>query len=172
MHANAKTHPAVLGQVGVVFPIFFLNFDRAADGLDRARELGKHAVAGLANSASTLSPALPNTRPSCRTISASMVSRNSFSVRSVASSSTSIRRLYPATSAARMAASRRFIEVSFNLENNDRGEKNQNCRKGARMSIHGYKRTWTAMLKRVRFSAHSGHLTVVRQQKPGRREKR
>jgi hypothetical protein len=65
------------------------------------------ASTALANSATALSPALPNTRPRWRATSFSITARQAFSAASVASSSCDISRLKPTMSAARIAAIRR-----------------------------------------------------------------
>ena len=53
--ADAKLHPLLGGGVGVVGVQLLLDPDGAADRGDGARELGQHAVAGLADDASAMS---------------------------------------------------------------------------------------------------------------------
>jgi hypothetical protein len=70
------------------------------------------ASTALENSASTLSPAVLAIRPRCRAIAASRMARWAASMRRVPTSSVSVRRLNPATSAAKTAASLRSIPLS------------------------------------------------------------
>ncbi len=71
------------------------------------------ASTALANSAITLSPALPKTLPWWLEIQLSMEFLQAFSAITVASSSSSMRRLYSTTSAARIVDRRRFIWASW-----------------------------------------------------------
>ncbi len=54
VHANAKLHPAIFGQVAVTILELPLDFYGATHRLDRAGELGDHAVAGAAEHPPTM----------------------------------------------------------------------------------------------------------------------
>src|SRR5262245_61820188 len=71
------------------------------------------ASTALANSASTLSPGMSTTRPRCFVTTSVTRPRQVVSVRTVAASSSPIRRLKPATSALRIAASLRGTRVAY-----------------------------------------------------------
>ena len=86
------------GTRGVALGHLALHLDRAAHRIDDAGELDEHAVAGRLDDAAACAR---------RSSGRSSSRRWAFSRASVPSSSAPISRQYPATSAARIAASRR-----------------------------------------------------------------
>src|SRR5262245_8799912 len=81
------------------------------------------ASTALANSASTLSPGMSTTRPRCFATTSATRPRQVVSVRTVAASSSPIRRLKPATSALRIAASLRGTRVAYRSAEKDEAQR-------------------------------------------------
>jgi hypothetical protein len=92
VNADAKFNPLDLRYIDIVFGHAALNFDRAAYGIYDAAELDESAVPGILDDV---------------ILGSKSVLLRAFSCASVPSSSIPIKRQEPATSAARIAASRR-----------------------------------------------------------------
>jgi hypothetical protein len=93
--ANTKFEPAILGNHSVTPRHFPLYFNGATSGIDRAGKFNESGIAGILTM-----------RPRCSFDFRATSSRQAFKSAKVPSSSPPMRRLYPATSAVRMAASR------------------------------------------------------------------
>ena len=96
MNADPELKATILGLSGARLCELLLDRNGALDRIDRARKLGQHAIASGVGDPATVVP-----------ISPSMTSRAAARARSVPASSWLIRREYPATSAAKIAARRR-----------------------------------------------------------------
>ena len=96
VNADPELKAAILGLSGARLGQLLLYRDGALDGIHGARELGQHAVASRVGDPAPVVPMSP-----------SMTSRAAARARSVTASSWLIRREYPATSAAKIAARRR-----------------------------------------------------------------
>src|SRR5574341_538652 len=81
------------------------------------------ASTALANSASMLSPGMSTTRPRCFATTSATRLRQVVSVRTVAASSSPIRRLKPAASALRIAASLRGTRVAYRSAEEDEAQR-------------------------------------------------
>jgi hypothetical protein len=97
VNADAEFDLLVLRHVDILFGHAALNFVGTSHGVDHAGELGNSAVPGI----------LDNTSVMLNDLGSKIVLLSAFSRASVPSSSIPIKRQEPATSAARIAASRR-----------------------------------------------------------------